>query len=152
MFEQARVILQYECLLVAVGFCDASDSELFPRYMIIAEEVQALKKQVAADGEAGFHAPTSFSGPTISRKTSDFCLTSLAGTRAGLTGRMRADLNAATEKFTGHMSEEMNEMAKEMREMKSELTAQVAMTSEIQSEMKELKTLLLKNLLSADAK
>ena len=65
---------------------------------------------------------------------------------------MRADLNAATEKFTGHMSEEMNEMAKEMREMKSELTAQVAMTSEIQSEMKELKTLLLKNLLSADAK
>ena len=152
MFEQARVILQYECLLVAVGFCDASDSELFPRYMIIAEEVQALKKQVAADGEAGFHAPTSFSIPTISRKTSDFCLTSLAGTRAGLTGRMRADLNAATEKVTGHMSEEMNEMAKEMREMKSELTAQVAMTSEIQSEMKELKTLLLKNLLSADAK
>ena len=46
MFEQARVILQYECLLVAVGFCDASDSELFPRYMIIAEEVQALKNRL----------------------------------------------------------------------------------------------------------
>ena len=47
MFEQARVIVR---LLVALGLCDASDSELFPRYMIIAEEVQRVER--VAGGES----------------------------------------------------------------------------------------------------
>ena len=34
----------YERIVLALGFCDASDPELFPRYMVIADEVQGAER------------------------------------------------------------------------------------------------------------
>ena len=54
MFEQAKTIVEYERLLIALGLWDPNDEDKFPRYMIIAEEVETQQgEEMAADGITG---------------------------------------------------------------------------------------------------
>ena len=52
MFEQAGKIVEYERLLVALGLWDPQDKDKFPRYMVIAEEVETQSEDVG-DGITG---------------------------------------------------------------------------------------------------
>ena len=53
MFEQAETIVEYERLLIALGLWDSNDKDKFPRYMIIAEEVETQQGEETADGITG---------------------------------------------------------------------------------------------------
>ncbi len=52
MFAQAREIVEYEGLLVALGLWDSQDKDKFPRYLVVAEEVET-RREDAADGITG---------------------------------------------------------------------------------------------------
>ena len=54
MFEQARVIVQWERVLLGTGLWQNSDPKCFPRYMTIAEEVQGQGvDRIMAEGVTG---------------------------------------------------------------------------------------------------